>query len=411
MIPCLDEAESIEQCVASATTAFADGGLVGEVIVADNGSIDGSQARASNAGARVVHEARRGYGNALRAGFAAARGHYVVMADADLTYDFADIPRFVAGLADGADMVMGNRMKGIEPGAMPWLHRYVGNPMLTFVLNLLFGTRVGDAHCGMRAFRREALDALALRSPGMELASEMVIRAGHEKLRIDEIPILYHQRAGESKLDTLGDGWRHLRFLLVHSPTYLFLVPALAAIAFGVAAALVVLLGVPVLGRTWDLHALATGSLFIVVGAQLLGMGICAHAYGAYFLGRREEWFERLRARWALEHVLLLGILVAVAGLALCAGIFATWVGRDFGALRDESLFVVGTTLVILGAQIVFTSFLVSILGLRAPASASSRRATPVTAGAPVELDPDQAPEPSTTHRTLTGPQHSPAEL
>ena len=195
------------------------------MIVADNGSDDGSAEIARSAGATVVHEPRRGYGSAYLAGFAAAAGDYIVMADADLTYDFDDIPRFVERLDGGADLVMGNRMENIQPGAMPWLHRYVGNPALTGVLNLFFQTGVRDAHCGMRAVRREALPLLDLRTTGMEFASEMVIRAGKQRLAIEEIPIDYHPREGESKLSSWRDGWRHLRFLLVHSPTYLFVLP------------------------------------------------------------------------------------------------------------------------------------------------------------------------------------------
>ena len=180
---------------------------------------------AAAAGARVIHEPRRGYGNAYLAGFAAARGRYIVMGDADLTYDFDEIPRFVEHLEDGAELVMGDRMDNIHPGAMPWLHRYVGNPVLTGILNLFFRTGVSDAHCGMRALRRDVLPRLDLRTPGMEFASEMVIRASKEELDIREFPIEYHPRGGESKLSSFRDGWRHLRFLLVHSPTHLFLVP------------------------------------------------------------------------------------------------------------------------------------------------------------------------------------------
>src|SRR5438105_15261261 len=197
----------------------------GEVVVADNNSEDDSAVIAERAGARVVVERRRGYGSAYLAGFGAARGRYIVMADADLTYDFNEIPRFVAALEDGAEMVIGDRMDNIQPGAMPWLHRYVGNPILTGLLNLFFSTGVKDEHCGMRALRRDVLTRLDLRTTGRELALEMVIRASKERLRIAEFPIEYHPRGGESKLSSFRDGWRHLRFLLVHSPTHLFILP------------------------------------------------------------------------------------------------------------------------------------------------------------------------------------------
>src|SRR3712207_6253172 len=210
VIPCLNEAENIEQCVRESFAALERGGLSGEVVVSDNNSTDGSGELAAAAGARVVHEPRPGYGSAYLAGFAAARGEYVVMADADLTYDFAEIPRFVEELDKGAQLVMGDRMDNIQPGAMPWLHRYVGNPVLTGILNVFFRTGVKDAHCGMRGLRRDILPRLDLRTTGMEFASEMVIRASKERLRIAEFPIEYHPRGGESKLSSFRDGWRHL---------------------------------------------------------------------------------------------------------------------------------------------------------------------------------------------------------
>ncbi|HXP38559.1 MAG TPA: glycosyltransferase family 2 protein, partial [Solirubrobacteraceae bacterium] len=225
VIPCLNEKENIELCVSLALGALSQASLPGEVIVADNGSVDGSAALAELSGARVVSEPRRGYGNAYRAGFRAAGGTYIVMADADQTYDFADIPRFVAALEEGADMVIGNRMKNIQRGAMPWHHRYIGNPLLSGLLNLFFHTGVGDAHCGMRAVRRDRLALLALRTSGMEFASEMVVRAADQRLVLRQIPIAYRPRGGESKLSSFRDGWRHLRFLLVSSPNHLFIWP------------------------------------------------------------------------------------------------------------------------------------------------------------------------------------------
>src|SRR6266545_7364586 len=216
VIPCLNEAENIVQCVTRALEVLEEHEISGEVIVADNGSDDGSAELAEAAGATVVYEPRRGYGRAYLAGFAAARGDYIVMVDADLTYDFNEIPRFVKELDEGAQLVMGNRMQNIQPGAMPWMNRYIGNPLLSGFMNLLFHTSVRDAHCGMRAVRRDVLPRLDLRSTGMEFASEMVIRASKERLDIREFPIEYHPRGGESKLSSFRDGWRHLRFLLVH---------------------------------------------------------------------------------------------------------------------------------------------------------------------------------------------------
>jgi len=365
VIPCLNEEASIERCVSEALKAVDGQGWRGEVIVADNGSDDRSAELAKRAGALVVHEPRRGYGSAYRAGFAAAHGDYIVMADADLTYDFGDIPRFVSKLDEGADLVMGDRMGGIQPGAMPWLHRYVGNPMLTGILNLFFRTGVRDAHCGMRAIRRSALPALDLRTEGMEFASEMVIRAGKERLAIEEIPIHYHPREGESKLSSFRDGWRHLRFLLVHSPTWLFIVPGAALAVLGTLIAITVLLQLDVLGREWDLHTMVAAALLMVVGTQVLALGLCAHAYGTYFMGEQDPWFDRMRARFKLEHGLLLGGLVVWAGVMVGAVILGTWIDRGFGALSEERLAVLAATLVIVGIQIFFSSFLLSIIGLR----------------------------------------------
>jgi glycosyltransferase involved in cell wall biosynthesis len=365
VIPCLNEAASIERCVLRAREAIDGQGWQGEVIVTDNGSEDGSAELAKAAGALVVFEPRRGYGSAYLAGFAAATGDYIVMADADLTYDFGDIPRFVEELDGGADVVMGNRMKGIQPGAMPWLHRYVGNPILTGILNLFFRTGVRDAHCGMRAVRRDVLPTLDLRTTGMEFASEMVIRAGKARLDITEIPIHYHPREGDSKLSSFRDGWRHLRFLLVHSPTWLFIVPGAAMAFVGALVSLTVLFQIPVFGREWDLHSMVGGALLMIVGTQVLALGLCAHAYGTYFMGEQDPWFDRMRARFRLEHGLLLGGAVTLAGVAVAAVILGIWIDRGFGALSEERLAVLAAALIIVGIQIFFSSFLLSIIGLR----------------------------------------------
>jgi glycosyltransferase involved in cell wall biosynthesis len=365
VIPCLNEADNIERCVTWARTTLAEHGIAGEVIVADNDSEDASAALAVAAGARVVHERRRGYGNAYMAGFAAARGRYVVMADADLTYDFGEIPRFLAALEAGADLVMGDRMDGIQPGAMPWLHRYIGNPVLSGTLNLFFRTGVRDAHCGMRAFRRDALPKLDLRTTGMEFASEMVIRAAKAKLDIRQLPIDYHPRGGTSKLSSLRDGWRHLRFLLVHSPTHLFVIPGAAMLLLGVVVGLVSLSRVELFGREWQLHSMIAGSLLAVVGTQVLALGLCAHAYGRYFMGEREPWFDRMRARFRLEHGLLAGGAITAAGALIAAVVVFTWIDRGFGQLSEERLFVAASALIIVGLQVLFSSFLLSILGLR----------------------------------------------
>jgi glycosyltransferase involved in cell wall biosynthesis len=365
VIPCLNEAESIERCVTSALRVLDEADISGEVIVADNNSEDGSPLIAAEAGAIVVHEPERGYGSAYMAGFSVARGRYIVMADADLTYDFQEIPRFVAELDKGADMVIGDRMKNIHPGAMPWLHRYVGNPLLSGFLNLLFRTGIDDAHCGMRALRRDRLRQLDLRTTGMEFASEMVIRAAKEKLVLAQFPIEYHPRGGESKLSSFRDGWRHLRFLLLHSPNHLFIFPGMVMAFVGGLIEIMVVLKLGVFGRAWGFHALVGGALLAIVGTQVLALGICAHAYATYFMNERDRWFDRMRARYTLEHGLALGGVVTLVGIAGGAVIAIDWIQHGFGALAYEYLAVLAATLIIIGIQVFFTSFLISILGLR----------------------------------------------
>jgi glycosyltransferase involved in cell wall biosynthesis len=366
VIPALNEAESIEACVRRSIETMESHGIRGEVIVADNGSDDGTPELARAAGARVIHEQRKGYGSAYLAGFASAQGRYIVMGDADETYDFREIARFIEPLEEGADLVMGSRLQGtIHPGAMPWLHRYVGNPVLTGVLNLFFRTGVSDAHCGMRAFRRDLLPRLDLRTTGMEFASEQVIRSSKLGLDIREIPIEYHPRTGESKLSSFSDGWRHLRFLLVHSPTWLFLVPGLALMVLGGIIGAISLFNVPIFGREWELHTLIAGSMLAIVGAQVAQLGVFSRTYAFYYLGEHDPLFDRVREKFRLEHGLIAGTVIALVGIAMASVVVVIWINRGFGELREEKLAVAALTLVVLGIQTVFGAFFLSILGLR----------------------------------------------
>jgi glycosyltransferase involved in cell wall biosynthesis len=365
VIPCLNEEQAIERCVAQAREVLEAHGITGEVIVADNDSEDQSPRLAAEAGAIVVHEPRRGYGSAYLAGFGVARGRYIVMVDADLTYDFSEIPNFVAELEAGADMVIGNRMQNIQPGAMPWLHRYVGNPLLSGFLNLLFRTGVDDAHCGMRAVRRDRLAELDLRTTGMEFASEMVIRASKQKLTLAQFPIEYHPREGESKLSSFRDGWRHLRFLLVHAPNYLFILPGALMAVVGGLVELIVIAHLGIFGRYWDIHAVIAGALLAIVGTEVLALGVCAHTYATYYMSEHDPWFDWVRTRFRLEHGLLCGGAVLLIGLALGVVIIVNWANHGFGTLSYENLAVLAATLIIIGLQGIFSSFLVSILGLR----------------------------------------------
>jgi glycosyltransferase involved in cell wall biosynthesis len=364
VIPCLNEAENIEFCVRTGYEVLNEHRIPGEVIVCDNGSDDRSAELARLAGATVVVEPRRGYGNAYLAGFAEARGDYIVMIDADLTYDFNDIPAFVQELEGGAQLVMGNRMHDIQPGAMNWVSR-IGNPILSGFLNLLYRTPIGDAHCGMRAVRREVLPRLDLHSTGMEFASEMVIRAARADLDIRELPIALHPRGGDSKLSPLRDGWRHLRLMLVYNPTFLFLWPGTALLALGALAMLLVFVNVPILGHRLFIHTLIAGSLFVIVGTQVIGFGLCGRTYAVYQLRDRDPWLERMQGRFTLGHGVLAGAAVTLVGLGLEGIIVARWLARGLGSLSEERVSVLAATLVIAGLQIFFTSFLLSILGLR----------------------------------------------
>jgi hypothetical protein len=366
VIPCLNEEASIATVVAKARAVLDELGGDGEVIVVDNASEDASAERAAAAGATVVHEPRRGYGSAYLAGLAAARGRYVVLTDADDTYDLGRVAEFVARLRDGADLVLGSRFRGrIHPGAMPWSHRWIGNPALTGMLNLLFRAGVSDAHCGLRALRRDALDRLDLSTTGMEFASEMVIKASKRGLRIEEIPIEYRPRVGESKLNSVRDAWRHVRFMLIHSATWLFLVPGGVAMAAGFAFLVPFALDRGLGDPSWAVPTGIVASFVVVLGAQVVQLGLFARTYAAIYLGEDEPLLEAVWRRFRLEHGLAAGGVTLVAGAAIA--LFS-----HFNGPPDTVLGLLGVTLVALGVQGIFASFFLSILGL--PEHASIRR-------------------------------------
>ena len=365
VMPCLNEAASVARCVAQARAALERAGLSGEVVVADNGSEDGSPALAADAGARVVHATTRGYGAAYLEGLKAARGHYLVLGDADGTYDFAAVPAFVAELREGHDLVLGSRFAGqILPGAMPWLHRYVGNPVLTGILGLFFGQRVSDAHCGMRALTRDALDRMRLRTSGMEFASEMIAMASRQGLTVGEIPITYHPREGESKLRSFRDGWRHLRFMLLLSPTPLFLVPGLAAVALGLAGILALLPGpIRVGALSFDFHFMFVASALAILGVQLVVLGLAAKTWArSEELVRGDRWLRFLDRWFTLERGLLLGLGVLAAGVGINAKILVDWLGAGRGELFAVRPALAGLTLLVVGAQLAFGSFFISVI-------------------------------------------------
>jgi hypothetical protein len=365
VIPCLNEEEAITDVVTGARTALVVAGLEGEVLVVDNGSEDRSAELAEAAGATVIHELRRGYGSAYLAGLAAAQGRYIVMTDADGTYPVELIGAFVERLRAGADVVMGSRFRGtIDRGAMPWPNRYIGNPILTGMLNLLFSSGVSDAHCGMRALRRETLPTLKLSATGMEFASEMVIKAGKCHLRVEEIPIDYHPRVGDSKLQPVGDAWRHARFMLVHSPTFLFMVPGGIAAVGGLAGA-IVLAAMPQLADRWTGVSVAC-AMISLVGLGVIQLGLFARTYSVLYLGERDEFLRRAWGRFRLEHGLLLAAVALVAGLTVTLVSF-------FDGVADPRLGVLGLTLTAIAFQGAFASFFLSILGLSEHADLSRR--------------------------------------
>jgi hypothetical protein len=358
VIPCLDEEEAIESVVREAFAAIEECGLDGEVIVVDNASEDRSAELAAAAGAVVLFEPRRGYGSAYLRGLPAARGRFVVLTDADGTYDLTALPEFVRKLREGADVVLGTRFKGqILAGAMPWSNRFIGNPMLTGLLNVLFRAGVSDAHCGLRALRRESLERLELSATGMEFASEMVLKAAKQGLRIEEVPITYRPRVGDSKLNRLPDAWRHVRFMLVHSPTFLFLVPGALAMLTGFAV-LAPLAWDHTLGDpSWTVSLSIAASFLVVVGAQVIQLGLFARTYAVIYLGDEEPVLERGWRRLRLEHGLAASAVVLVVGLVI-TGV------AHFNDVPDPSLGLLGLTLVALGVGGAFSSFLLSILGL-----------------------------------------------
>ena len=365
IMPCLNEAGTVATCVAKARAALAAAGLDGEVVVADNGSEDGSPALAEAAGARVVRAPVRGYGAAYLAGLEAARGAYLVLGDADDTYDFGAVPDFVASLKAGNDVVLGSRFRGrILPGAMPWLHRYVGNPVLSGILSLFFGARISDAHCGLRAMTRAAGERMRLRSTGMEFASEMVAVALRHGLRVAEIPITYYPRGGTSKLRSFRDGWRHLRFMLLLSPTPLFLVPGLLAVAVGLFGLFALLPGpVRVGALRFDYHFMFVASALAILGVQLVFLGLAAKTYAREALPeRRDRWVDFLDRRFTLERGLLAGCGVAAAGIGINAWILWAWLAAGRGQLFAVQPALLGLSLIVVGAQIVFGSFFISVL-------------------------------------------------
>jgi glycosyltransferase involved in cell wall biosynthesis len=375
VMPCLNEEESVAHCVALALEGIRRSGLTGEVIVCDNGSTDRSVELAAAAGARVVHQPRRGYGSAYRKGFDAARGRFLVMGDSDGSYDFSELHKFIAPIEAGNDYVLGSRFGGqILPGAMPWSHRYIGNPVLTGILNLFFKLDVSDAHSGMRAFSRDAYERMGLATEGMEFASEIVISAARHGLKVAEVPITYHPRIGESKLHSLRDGWRHLRFMLLLSPKFLFFVPGILLFLVGMLGQSLLLPGPLDLGfHSLGIHFSALFALCAVLGYQSVLFGLFTKAFTRLRMPNRQDrlldWVDR---DFTLERGLVAGGLVFVGGLVIDVVLLVDWLGSGLAAFNamPEALFAM--SLMMIGAQTAFGAFFLSLLADRGRVGASS---------------------------------------
>jgi hypothetical protein len=372
VMPCLNEARTVARCVEKALGCLRALGVEGEVVIADNGSTDGSRELARAAGARVVEVERRGYGSALQAGIAAARGRYVIMGDADDSYDFTDLKPFLDRLRAGDDLVMGNRFRGgIKPGAMPWLHRYVGNPVLSGILNLFFRTPVGDAHCGLRGFRKDAYERLGLSTTGMEFASEMVVKASLHRQKISEVPTTLSPdgRDRPPHLRSFRDGWRHLRFLLLMCPLWLYFIPSLLLAGVGLGLMVWLSPGPRLVGSVeLDVHTMLLGCLCVLLGYQTLWLGAFAKVHGwTSGLFPPDATTRRLSHWVTLERGIVAGLALLVIGLGLNVWLVHEWAARDLGHLPVETTLryaLWGLTTMVLGVQTIYGSFFLSMLGM-----------------------------------------------
>jgi hypothetical protein len=373
VLPCLNEAETLGTCIEKARTSLRELGVAGEIIVADNGSTDASREIAVALGARVVSVSARGYGSALMGGIAAARGKYIIMGDADDSYDFSSLGPFIDELRAGNDLVIGNRFRGgVKPGAMPPLHRYLGNPVLTFVGRLFFKSPVGDFHCGLRAFSKAAVNQLDLRTTGMEFASEMVVKATLQQMRIAEVPTTLSPdgRSHPPHLRSWRDGWRHLRFLLLYSPRWLFLYPGALLMIAGLIVGLWLLPGPRTVGAvTLDVHTLLYAAMAVIIGFQAILFAVFTKVFATSAgLLPPDKRLDKVTEYVTLEIGLVVGLLLLLLGLAGSIYAVIFWDERSFGHLDPSStlrVVIPSVTALVLGSQTLLSSFFLSILGLR----------------------------------------------
>lgn len=361
IIPCMNEEKTLGSCIGKAWQALEREGLEGEIIVADN-STDSSGAIAKSMGATLIIPQKKGYGNAYLEGLRHARGKFFVLADADDTYDLNETPRFLAPLlAREADFVIGSRLRGeIKKDSMPWLHRYIGNPVLTKILNLLFKTNISDAHCGMRAITREGYEMLGLRSEGMEFASEMIIEAARKNLRIKEVPIAYYPRQTPSKLHSWGDGWRHLRFMMLYNPTPFFYIPGFLLFTLGAFMTLTLAMRGNV--ETTGLHSFILGSMLAIIGTQMVTTGSYMKIYGILHNKIEKKGLTaKLLDYHSLEFGLLTGILLFIGGMALGSDVVLKWISSGYGSLSEVGEAVISMVLIAVGIQITLFALIISI--------------------------------------------------
>lgn len=367
VIPCLNEKLSIAEAIKQAQEGIKKTGLPGEVVVVDNGSEDNSAQIADQSGARVIHESVRGYGAALRRGFSEARYSILIMGDADLTYDFTKIDELIKPILDNkADFVIGNRMKNIKPGAMPWLHQYIGNPILTLCLCLMFRSyKIKDAHCGLRAITKVAYKRLQCVTTGMEFASEMVVRAIRTKISVAEIPIVYHPRSGESKLRSFRDGWRHLRFMILHSPSSILLIPGVVFWLVGFFITVSLSCGkIFWHERVFDIHTMIMGGLLNIISLQLILSGLLAKAY-AHLSGLRDDPFIAwLYRKFTFEKAIMYVAFFLLAGFLLTGWVIGKWIVSGFGPLNDALIMFLGLNCLVNGVQLGTSCYLFSIMSL-----------------------------------------------
>ncbi len=361
IIPCLNEEKTIGICIKKALSTLVEEGLEGEIIVSDN-STDNSRHIAQKLGAKVVVPESKGYGKAFQEGFRHARGKYIMLADADDTYDLQEMPKFLKPLmSNEADFVMGTRIKGvIKKNSMPWLHRYIGNPILTGTLNELFKTKLSDAHCGMRSITREAYDKLDIKSDGMEFASEMIIEGARKKIRITEVPITYYPRQTPSKLHSWGDGWRHLRFMMLYNPTPFFSIPGFLILLLGIF--MTVTLSIRGDVETTSLHSYILGSMLLIIGTQMIATGVYMKVYGIVHNRIDKTGItSKLLDYHSLEFGLLFGIFLFFAGLIWGSGVIIKWINSGYGSLSEVGTAVSSMTMAALGIQVIFSTLIISI--------------------------------------------------